>query len=187
MLNVPLRLTSSTRSKASSPMRMSRPSRVMPALLTSAQMEPKVVEDRFHARVDGSGVGHVALICACRGASRPRRLRTSRAPHRRFRHRRRRYQSRPPPDRQRRRGRYPREPPVTSATRRESLRSSVPLFKLPMSFLSGYSPVDYASSSAIAATCSAVSHEYTRTSLNVRLTRPDSVLPGPTSINVSIP
>ena len=30
----------------------------------------KVVEDRFHARVDGSGVGHVALICACRGANR---------------------------------------------------------------------------------------------------------------------
>lgn len=79
----------------------------------------------------------------------------------------------------------PREPPVTSATRRESLRSSAPLFKLPMSFLSGYSPVNYASSSAIAATCSTVSHEYTRTSLSVRLTRPDSVLPGPTSINVS--
>ena len=30
----------------------------------------EVAHDRFHARVDDIGVGHVALICACRGASR---------------------------------------------------------------------------------------------------------------------
>ena len=28
----------------------------------------EVAEDRFHARIDGIGVGHVALICARRGA-----------------------------------------------------------------------------------------------------------------------
>lgn len=146
----------------------------------------KVVEDRFHARVDSSGIGHVALICACRGANRltgfarlARRIDAAGIDDGDIKAVLRQTDSAGAAD--------TREPPVTSATRRESLRSSAPLFKLPMSFLSGCSPVDYASSSAIAATCSAVSHEYTRTSLSVRLTRPDSVLPGPTSINVSMP
>ena len=61
-LNAPLRLASSTASKASSPIMAMRPSRVIPALFTRMSMVPKPTLTAPTVSPGGGEVGHVAMV-----------------------------------------------------------------------------------------------------------------------------
>ena len=65
--NAPFKLVSKTVSQSASLMRMIKPSRVTPALLTRMSTLPVCCEDFFRGGGNGGGIGHVHRIGPCLG------------------------------------------------------------------------------------------------------------------------